>query len=164
MDETDMEKRAVQLLATLSVKLPSVRAHVGSLSGGQRQSIAIARSLLGEPKMVVLDEPTAALGVAQTAQVLELVLRLKERGLAVVVISHNLADVFAVCDRIAVLRHGRNAGDFDVARSSPEQVVAAITGVQPPADQARGRRAGLPSIAVGPSALDVPSEQRESLA
>jgi D-xylose transport system ATP-binding protein len=119
------------------------------LSGGQRQSVAIARSLLGDPKIVLLDEPTAALGVAQTAQVLELIVRLKERGHAVVIISHNLADVFAVCDRIAVLRLGRYHGDFRVADTSPEEVVAAITGVRPSVGQGAGRRAGLPSVLGG---------------
>jgi D-xylose transport system ATP-binding protein len=151
MDETDMEKRALQLLSTLSVHLPSVRAHVAALSGGQRQSVAIARSLLGEPKIVILDEPTAALGVAQTAQVLELIVRLKERGHAVVIISHNLADVFAVCDRIAVLRLGRYHGDFRVADTSPEEIVGAITGARPSVEQVAGRRAGLPSVATGPA-------------
>src|SRR5207244_262343 len=117
------------------------RTPVASLSGGQRQSVAIARSLLGDPKVVILDEPTAALGVAQTAQVLDLVLRLRERGLAVVIISHNLADVFAVADRIVVLRLGRNAGEFRVGEVHEDEVVAAITGVRSEA----GRRAGLPS-------------------
>ena len=93
-----------------------MRAEVGTLSGGQRQSVAIARALLGEPRVVILDEPTAALGVAQTAQVLDLVKRLRERGLGVVLVSHNLADVFAVADRIVVLRLGRHAGDFDAAK------------------------------------------------
>jgi D-xylose transport system ATP-binding protein len=153
MDETDMEKRALQLLGTLSVHLPSVRAHVAALSGGQRQSVAIARSLLGEPKIVLLDEPTAALGVAQTAQVLELILRLKERGHAVVIISHNLADVFAVCDRIAVLRLGRYHGDFRVTDTSPEEIVGAITGARPSVEQVAGRRAGLPSVSAGPAGL-----------
>jgi D-xylose transport system ATP-binding protein len=147
MDETDMEKRALHLLGTLSVRLPDVRAHVASLSGGQRQSVAIARSLLGEPKIVLLDEPTAALGVAQTAQVLELIVRLSERGHAVVIISHNLADVFAVCDRIAVLRHGRNQGTFRVADTTPQEIVSAITGARPAQDEGPGRRAGLPSVA-----------------
>jgi D-xylose transport system ATP-binding protein len=101
---------------------------VGTLSGGQRQQVAIARSLLGDPKVVVLDEPTAALGVRQTAMVLDLIKRLKEEGHAVVVISHNLADVFAVADRIFVLRLGRAAGDLDAAQASQEEVVAAITG------------------------------------
>jgi D-xylose transport system ATP-binding protein len=128
MDEIAMEGRASELLRSLSVRLPSVRAEVGTLSGGQRQSVAISRALLGEPKLVVLDEPTAALGVAQTAQVLELVKRLRERGLGVLIISHNLADVFAVADRIVVLRLGRNAGEFPGDASRHADVVAAITG------------------------------------
>jgi D-xylose transport system ATP-binding protein len=128
LHEVGMERRATDLLRTLSVRLPSVRTAVASLSGGQRQSVAIARSLIGEPRVVLLDEPTAALGVAQTAQVLDLIRRLRERGLGVVVISHNLADVFAVADRIVVLRLGRTAGEFDVAGTTREQVVAAITG------------------------------------
>ena len=111
-----MERRAHELLEQLSVTIPSVRTEVGTLSGGQRQQVAIARSLLGEPKVVMLDEPTAALGVAQTEQVLELIKRLRERGLGVIVISHNLANVFEVADRIFVLRLGRQAGDFDARR------------------------------------------------
>ena len=101
---------------------------VASLSGGQRQIVAIARSLLGEPKLVLLDEPTAALGVAQTRQVLDFIHELKRRGLAVVVISHNLADVFEVADRIVVLFLGRNAGDFVRKETTREEVVGAITG------------------------------------
>jgi len=128
MDEIAMEGRATELLRSLSVRLPSVRAEVGTLSGGQRQSVAITRALLGEPKLVVLDEPTAALGVAQTAQVLELVKRLRERGLGVIIVSHNLADVFAVADRIVVLRLGRNAGEFPADASRHSDVVGAITG------------------------------------
>ena len=128
MDEIAMEGRATELLRSLSVRLPSVRAEVGTLSGGQRQSVAISRALLGEPKMVILDEPTAALGVAQTAQVLELVKRLRERGLGVLIISHNLADVFAVADRIVVLRLGRNAGEFPADAARHSDVVGAITG------------------------------------
>src|SRR5262249_43789571 len=115
LDEPDMEKEAVELLRTLTINIPSLRAEVGMMSGGQRQSIAIARSLVGDAKVVLLDEPTAALGVAQTAQVLALIKRLREQGLGVVVISHNLADVFEVADRIIVLRLGRNAGVYDVA-------------------------------------------------
>src|SRR5204862_3079240 len=122
-----------------SVKIPSVRTQVASLSGGQRQSVAIARSLLGEPKIVILDEPTAALGVAQTAEVLALIKRLKERGYGVIVISHNLADVFEVADRIAVLRLGRNAGIFDGHSDSSEDVVAAITGASDSAALERER-------------------------
>jgi D-xylose transport system ATP-binding protein len=128
LDDIDMERQARELLQTLSVKIPSVRTQVASLSGGQRQSVAIARSLLGEPKIVMLDEPTAALGVAQTAEVLSLIKRLKDRGYGLVLISHNLADIFEVADRIVVLRLGRNAGVFDAASDSSEDVVAAITG------------------------------------
>src|SRR6185312_1201595 len=114
MDEVDMEKRSWGLLAQLSAKIPSVRIPVASLSGGQRQTVAIARSLVGEPSIVILDEPPAALGVAQTAEVLNLVERLRENGLGVVLISNNIADVQAVADRVAVLRLGRNNGDFRV--------------------------------------------------
>ncbi|MFL6139980.1 MAG: ATP-binding cassette domain-containing protein [Frankiaceae bacterium] len=144
MRQVEMERQASELLRTLSVKIPDVRLQVASLSGGQRQSVAIARSLLGEPKVVLLDEPTAALGVAQTAQVLDLIERLKHRGLGVVVISHNLADVFAVADRIAVLRLGRNAGDYRVAETTQEDVVAAITGLT--TGTGEGRRVGLPAV------------------
>ncbi len=130
MDEVSMEQETLKLLASLSVTtLSSVRAEVGMLSGGQRQSIAIARSLIGEPRLVILDEPTAALGVAQTAQVLDLIKRLKDRGLAVVLISHNLSDVFAVCDRITVLRLGRNGGEYAATPDQHQAVLAAITGV-----------------------------------
>ena len=129
MDEVAMEKRTRELLDELKVKtLRSVRADVGALSGGQRQSVAIARSLLGDPKMVMLDEPTAALGVAQTREVLDLVRRLRDRGLGVVVISHNLQDIFEMADRIVVLYLGRRVATFDKAASTPEQVVGAITG------------------------------------
>jgi D-xylose transport system ATP-binding protein len=100
------------------------------MSGGQRQSIAIARSLIGEAKVVLLDEPTAALGVAQTKQVLDLIKRLREQGLGVVVISHNLADVFEVVDRIFVLRLGRRAGIYEIGETSREEIVAVITGAE----------------------------------
>ncbi|MFP8944632.1 ATP-binding cassette domain-containing protein [Streptomyces fenghuangensis] len=128
LDEIEMERRARELLDTLSIRIPSVRIPVASLSGGQRQVVAIARSMLGEPKLVILDEPTAALGVEQTAQVLDLVERLRERGLAVILISHNMADVKAVADKVAVLRLGRNNGVFDVANTSQEEIISAITG------------------------------------
>ena len=128
LNETDMEQRSHELLSNLAVTITDVRAEVGTMSGGQRQQVAIARSLLGEPKVVMLDEPTAALGVRQTAQVLALIKRLRERGEGVVVISHNLADVFEVADRIFVLRLGKKAGDFDASQVSQEEVVAAITG------------------------------------
>lgn len=128
LDEPEMEKRAAELLRTFSINIPSLRAEVGMMSGGQRQSIAIARSLVGDAKVVLLDEPTAALGVAQTAQVLALVKRLREQGLGVVVISHNLSDIFEVVDRIFVLRLGTKAGTFAVGDTTPEEVVGAITG------------------------------------
>jgi D-xylose transport system ATP-binding protein len=128
MDEIAMEDKATGLLKSLSVRLPSLRAEVGTLSGGQRQSVAISRALLGSPSLVVLDEPTAALGVAQTQQVLDLVLRLKERGLGVLLVSHNLADVFAVADRVVVLRLGQNAGEFAGDASQHQAIVSAITG------------------------------------
>jgi D-xylose transport system ATP-binding protein len=130
IDETEMEQRSHELLEQLSVTIPSVRSEVGTLSGGQRQQVAVARSLLGEPKVVVLDEPTAALGVVQTKQVLALIKRLRERNLGVIVISHNLANVFEVSDRIFVLRLGRKAGDFDAAETTEEQIVGAITGAE----------------------------------
>jgi D-xylose transport system ATP-binding protein len=123
-----MERSARELLSSLDVRIPDIRVAVAMLSGGQRQSVAIARALIGEPRLVVLDEPTAALGVEQTAQVLDLIRRLRDRGLAVLVISHNLADVRAVSDRITVLRLGRNAGEFRTSETTQETVVAAITG------------------------------------
>jgi D-xylose transport system ATP-binding protein len=128
LNEVEMERRSRELLSTLSIRIPSVRIPIASLSGGQRQTVAIARSLLGEPKVVILDEPTAALGVERTAQVLDLVERLRERGLAVILISHNMADVKAVADKVAVLRLGRNNGVFDVKTTSQEEIISAITG------------------------------------
>src|SRR3954465_11927059 len=113
LDEITMEKKANDLLEELSVTtIQSVRGEGGAMSGGQRQSVAIARSLLGDPKMVILDEPTAALGVAQTAQVLALIKRLKARGLGVLVISQTLRDVLGVVARIFVMRRGPKGGEF----------------------------------------------------
>ena len=131
LDETAMEHKSSELLGSLGVTtIRSVRTDVENLSGGQRQAIAVARSLLGEPKVVLLDEPTAALGVVQTKQILELIARLRERGLGVIVISHNLADVFEVADRIVVLRLGRVAATFDVRDARQEEIVGAITGAE----------------------------------
>ncbi|MDQ6915778.1 MAG: ATP-binding cassette domain-containing protein, partial [Actinomycetota bacterium] len=141
LDETRMEHRSSELLENLAVTIPSLRTEVGTLSGGQRQQVAVARSLLGQPKVVLLDEPTAALGVAQTAQVLALIKRLREQGLGVVVISHNLADVFEVTDRIFVLRLGRKAATYDTASASREEVVSAITGATE-ADAPNGNQGG----------------------
>jgi D-xylose transport system ATP-binding protein len=129
LDEVRMEHQTGELLSNLAVTIPSLRSEVGTLSGGQRQQVAVARSLLGEPKVVLLDEPTAALGVPQTKQVLALIRRLRERNLGVVMISHNLVDVFEVADRIFVLRLGRPSGNFGANEVSEEHVVAAITGL-----------------------------------
>lgn len=129
IDEFAMEAEASSLLAQLSIRPPSLRTPVSTMSGGQRQSVAIARSLLGKPKMVILDEPTAALGLPQKRQVLDLVKQLRDRGLAVVMISHNLAEVFEVADRIEVLYLGRNAASAPGDIAYQDEVVAAITGV-----------------------------------
>ncbi len=131
LNETRMEARTLDVLRQLDVKtLKSVRVPVASLSGGQRQSIAVARTILRKPKVVLLDEPTAALGVAQTKQVLNLIRQLRDQGLGVVIISHNLADVFEVVDRVIVLRLGRRVGSFDIGSTTPERIVAAITGAE----------------------------------
>ncbi len=130
LNEMAMEQQGLAVLRTLDVKIPSIRAIVSTLSGGQRQSIAVAKTILRQAKIVLLDEPTAALGVAQTRQVLNLIRRLRGQNLAVVVISHNLADVFEVADRVIVLRLGRRAGTFDVKTTTTQQIVAAMTGAE----------------------------------
>jgi len=127
LDEVAMEVKTWTLLNELAARIPNVRDVVASLSGGQRQTVAIARSLLLDPKLIMLDEPTAALGVAQTAEVLNLIERVRDRGHAVIIISHNMEDVRAVADRIVVLRLGRNNGEF-YPDSSNEDLLAAITG------------------------------------
>ncbi|NDU74503.1 ATP-binding cassette domain-containing protein [Actinomadura sp. DSM 109109] len=150
LDDVAMEVRSRELLTQLSAKIPSVGVPVAALSGGQRQTVAIARSLLGDPKIIILDEPTAALGVAQTAEVLNLIERLRERGHGVLMISHNMADVQAVADTVAVLRLGRNNGVFDARTTSGEELVAAITGAT---DNVVSRRAGR----LRPEAEDAPA-------
>ncbi|MFE1937259.1 ATP-binding cassette domain-containing protein [Streptomyces sp. NPDC059474] len=142
LNEVEMERRTRDLLATLSIRIPDVRRPVATLSGGQRQTVAISRALLGEPRLVMLDEPTAALGIEQTAQVLDLVERLRERGLGVLLVSHNLGDVKAVADYVAVLRLGRNNGFFDVTTTSQEQIVSSITGASDNAVTRRATREG----------------------
>lgn len=140
LDESTMEELAAKTLDGLSVRtVSSLRQHVASLSGGQRQTVAIAKAVLWDSRLVILDEPTAALGVAQTAQVLELVRRLADNGLAVIMISHNLNDVFAVADRIAVLYLGRMVAQVPATELTQAQVVELITSgrsdaVPPPAD------------------------------
>ena len=141
-----MEVRSWELLQQLSAKIPTVRVPIASLSGGQRQTVAIARSLLGDPRVIILDEPTAALGVAQTAEVLDMIERLRERGLGVIMISHNMEDVRAVADRIVVLRLGRNNGEFDARTVSSAELVAAITGAT---DNVVTRRTGRIQQAAG---------------
>jgi len=131
LNELKMEKRSLDVLSSLKVTtIRSVRTPVASLSGGQRQSVAISRAVMWNSMVVILDEPTAALGVVQTAQVLALVKQLREQGLGVVVITHNIQEVFEVADRIIVLRLGRRAATFDHDKATPDDVVAAITGAR----------------------------------
>ena len=129
LNEPEMEKQATKAMQSLSVKtVRSVRQKVSSLSGGQRQTVAIARSILRDAKLVILDEPTAALGVAQTEQVLNLVQRLASHGVAVIIISHNLSDVFKVADQISVLYLGKMVANLDRRQTTSEEVIAYITG------------------------------------
>jgi len=130
LDEVGMEQRTRGLLRDLHINIPSVRSQIATMSGGQRQSVAVTRAVMWDAKVVLLDEPTAALGVEQTRQVKDLIRRLRERGLGVLIISHNLADVFDVADRIIVLRLGRRVATFNVHTASAEQVVGAITGAE----------------------------------
>jgi D-xylose transport system ATP-binding protein len=128
LDEVTMERRAQETLGTLSVTtIRSVRQTVAGLSGGQRQSVAVAKAVMWNSKVVILDEPTAALGVAQTRQVLDLVKRLAQQGLAVVIVSHNLHDVFEVAESVTVLRLGQNVAEYKVKDVTQTQVVEAIT-------------------------------------
>jgi len=134
--EAPMEQRTTETLTTLSVTtIRSVRQPVATLSGGQRQSVAVASAVLWNNRVVFLDEPTAALGVAQTRQVLDLVKRLAEQGLGVVLVSHNLVDVFEVADRITVLRLGRNVGVYEKNKTNEREVVEAITFGAPAPDE-----------------------------
>jgi D-xylose transport system ATP-binding protein len=128
LKEAPMEAKTAETLKSLRVTtISSIRQPVASLSGGQRQSVAIGRAVMWNSRVVILDEPTAALGVAQTEQVLELVRRLADQGLSVVLISHNLHDIFAVADRITVLRLGRNVAIYQRSQTTQQEVVQAIT-------------------------------------
>src|SRR5580765_3120715 len=132
LNEAAMEHQTAETLKSLAVTtISSVRQPVATLSGGQRQSVAVAKAVQWNSKLVILDEPTAALGVAQTEQVLALVRRLGEQGLAVVIISHNLHDIFETADRITVLRLGRNVALFERAKTTQQEVVEAITAGRP---------------------------------
>jgi D-xylose transport system ATP-binding protein len=140
LTEPVMERKTAETMKSLAVTtIRSIRQPVATLSGGQRQSVAVARAVMWNSRLVILDEPTAALGVAQTQQVLELVERLAEQGLAVVLISHNLHDIFAVATRITVLRLGRNVALFERATTTQQEVVGAITAGVPT------KVAGIPS-------------------
>jgi ABC-type sugar transport system ATPase subunit len=128
LDEDDMERAAAETLASLHVTtVRSIRQPVGSLSGGQRQSVAVAKAVMWNSKLVIMDEPTAALGVTQTEQVLALIKRLRERGLAVMVVSHNLNDVFEVADNVAVLYLGRTVTQTDISTLDRQKVVEYMT-------------------------------------
>ena len=155
LDEVAMEVKAWTLLRELSARIPSVRIPVAALSGGQRQTVAIARSLLLDPKIILLDEPTAALGVAQTAEVLDLIERVREKGLGVVMISHNMEDVRAVADKIVVLRLGKNNGTF-APDASNQDLVSAITGAADNAVSRRSHRRQTPAHAAATSTSTQP--------
>jgi len=144
LNEPLMEQRTAETLKSLAVTtIRSIRQPVATLSGGQRQSIAVAKAVQWNSKLVILDEPTAALGVAQTEQVLALVKRLANQGLSVVLISHNLHDVFESAHRITVLRLGRNVGVYDRAKTTQQEVVQAITAGTPT------KVSGIPDTASG---------------
>ncbi len=146
LKEPAMEQRTAETLRSLAVTtIPSIRQPVASLSGGQRQSVAVAKAVQWNSRLVILDEPTAALGVAQTRQVLELVKRLADQGLAVVLISHNLHDIFEVSTRITVLRLGRDVGVYEREQTTQQDVVHAIT-------------AGIPTKVAGITATDAEVE------
>ena len=128
LDENDMERAAAETLKNLRVTtVASIRQPVGSLSGGQRQSVAVAKAVMWNSKLVIMDEPTAALGVAQTTMVLDLIRRLRDQGLAVIVISHNLNDVMAVADRIAIVHLGRMVAEGDAATFDRQRIVELMT-------------------------------------
>ena len=146
LNEPAMEQRTAETLKSLAVTtIRSIRQPVASLSGGQRQSVAVAKAVQWNSRLVILDEPTAALGVAQTAQVLALVKRLAERGLAVVLVSHNLHDIFEVATRITVLRLGRDIGVYERAATTQQEIVQAITAGVPT------KVAGIPDAAQAPA-------------
>jgi D-xylose transport system ATP-binding protein len=144
LNEPAMEQKTADTLKSLAVTtIRSIRQPVATLSGGQRQSVAVAKAVQWNSKLVILDEPTAALGVAQTEQVLALVRRLAEQGLAVVIISHNLHDVFETANRITVLRLGRNVGVYEREKTTQQEVVHAITAGVPT------KVAGIPATQAG---------------
>jgi simple sugar transport system ATP-binding protein len=128
LDKAEMRRRAVVAFADLGVQLPDVTAPVGTLSGGQRQSVAVARAVAYASRIIFMDEPTAALGVVQRERVLENIRRVRDRGITVVLISHNMPEVLAVSDRVEVLRMGRRVARFTTSQTSVDQLVSAMTG------------------------------------
>jgi ABC-type sugar transport system ATPase subunit len=128
VDKAEMDRRAAKMIERLGAHLPSINRSVGSFSGGQQQTVAIARALTFNPKLVIMDEPTAALAVREVQSVLDLIRRLKSEGIAVILISHRLNDVLSVTDRIVVLRHGRAAADLATAQTNMNEVVSRIVG------------------------------------
>ena len=146
LNEPTMEEAARQTLSDLSVTtVRSIRQPVGSLSGGQRQAVAVARAVMQNARLVIMDEPTAALGVAQTRMVLDLISTLRDRGIAVLLISHNLNDVFAVADRLAVLYLGRMAAQGPISQFDTQSAVHAITTGNRPGGDSRDGRAEIAS-------------------
>ncbi|MCP2166986.1 ATP-binding cassette domain-containing protein [Goodfellowiella coeruleoviolacea] len=128
LDKAEMRRRATREFARLGVRLPSVDVPIGALSGGQRQSVAVARSVVWASRVVFMDEPTAALGVVQRQRVLDVIRRVRDEGIAVVLISHNMPEVLAVADRVEVLRLGQRVARFQAADTTVEQLVGAMTG------------------------------------
>ncbi|MFD1146735.1 ATP-binding cassette domain-containing protein [Saccharothrix hoggarensis] len=128
LDKREMRRRAVASFDDLGVSLPDVDVPIGQLSGGQRQSVAVARSVVWASRVVFMDEPTAALGVVQRKRVLDVIRRVRDQGMAVVLISHNMPEVLAVADRVEVLRLGRRVARFDAASTTVEELVGAMTG------------------------------------
>ncbi|MFZ0217365.1 MAG: ATP-binding cassette domain-containing protein [Candidatus Dormiibacterota bacterium] len=138
VDRPEMERRAREALSSLKVGLPSLHTPVEKLSGGQRQSVAVARAVAWGQRVVIMDEPTAALGVTETEMVLDLIRRVKERGVPVIVISHNLPEVFTVADRIQVMRLGERAGIVEPGNGTQDDVVRLMTGFNPGAAMPAG--------------------------
>ena len=130
LDRNKMHDEATKVLARLDIRLPSLSQQIRNLSGGQRQSVAIARTIYWNAKMVIMDEPTAALGVSEQRKVLRLVRTLAEQGVPVIIISHNMQDVFAVSDRIVVMRRGMKVGELVAAKSTPDEVVSLMVGAE----------------------------------
>ena len=130
LDRGKMRSEAADVLAKLDIRVPSMTQQIQNLSGGQRQAVAIARSIYWNAKLMIMDEPTAALGVAEQRKVLTLVRTLSNQGVPVILISHNMQDVFAVCDRIVVMRRGRKVGERRVAETSPDEIVGLIVGAE----------------------------------